>query len=110
MQIIVYSHLLLLRVVSIYGIVLVALHTCTWLILIDYSRHLSQHLPKSQATVPLSVQLSVPAREFKAQDVVLLPEDNMANVLTKLRAAMDAAGLEVDSFPPCEEFEVSIIR
>ncbi len=34
----------------------------------------------------------------------------MATVLTKLRGLMEAAGLEVTSFPACEEFELSIIR
>ncbi len=54
--------------------------------------------------------LSVPERDYVAPDVVLLPEDTMASVLGKLRGLMVGAGLEVASFPPCEDFEVSIIR
>ncbi|XP_064390593.1 E3 ubiquitin-protein ligase RNF10-like [Halichondria panicea] len=74
-----------------------------------YDRHLSQHLPRSPATVPVSVQLSVPDRDFIARDVVLLPEDTMATVLGKLRGLMEGAELEVETFPACEELELSII-
>ncbi len=34
----------------------------------------------------------------------------MATVLGKLRGLMEGAGLEVEGFPACEEFELSIIR
>ena len=73
-------------------------------------RHLTQHLPRSAATVPVSVQLSVPERNFIVKDVILLPEENMASVLTKLRSLMEEGGLEVQDFPTCEEFEVAIVR
>ncbi len=60
--------------------------------------------------MPVGVQLSVPQRDFIARDVILLPEDTMATVLGKLRGLMEGAGLEVEGFPACEEFELSIIR
>ena len=60
--------------------------------------------------MPVSVQLSVPDRDFIARDVILLPEDTMGAVLHKLRALMEEAGLEVEEFPACEDFELSIIR
>ena len=34
----------------------------------------------------------------------------MAAILKKLRSLMEKEGLEIVEFPPCNEFEISIIR
>ena len=72
-------------------------------------RYLTEHLPPP-STIPVNVTLSVPEKKFVATNVFLKPEENMAAILSKLRSLMDKEGLEIVEFPPCDEFEISIIR
>ena len=72
-------------------------------------RYLTEYLP-SPSTIPVTVSLSVPERQFLAPEVILRPEDSMAAVLKKLRSAMEESGMAIAEFPPCEEFAVSIIK
>ena len=72
-------------------------------------RYLTEHLPPP-STIPLNITLSVPQKNFIATDVLLKPEENMAIILKKLRSLMEKEGLEIVEFPPCNEFEISIIR
>jgi hypothetical protein len=74
-----------------------------------YDRYLTEYLP-SPSTIPVTVSLSVPERQFLAPEVILRPEDSMAAVLKKLRSAMEESGMAIAEFPPCEEFAVSIIN
>ena len=82
-------------------------NTCTHVI--GRHRYLTEHLPPP-STIPVNVTLSVPEKKFVAVDVLLKPEENMAAILNKLRSLMEKEGLEIVEFPPCNEFEVSIIR
>ena len=75
----------------------------------QFPRYLTEYLP-APSTIPVSVSLSVPERQFLAPEVVLRPEDNMEVVMKKLRSAMEEAGMAVAEFPPCEEFTISIIK
>ena len=72
-------------------------------------RYLTEYLP-SPSTIPVTVSLSIPERDFVVPEVVLRPDDSMATVVRKLRAAMEKAGMKVAEFPPCQDFTVSIIR
>ena len=74
-----------------------------------HCRYLTEHLPPP-STIPLNVTLSVPQKKFVATDVLLRPEENMDSILKKLRSLMDKEGLQIVDFPPCNEFEISIIR
>ena len=68
-----------------------------------------EHLPPP-STIPVNVTLSVPEKKFVANDVLLKPEENMAAILNKLRSLMEKEDMVIVEFPPCNEFEISIIR
>lgn len=74
-----------------------------------YHRYLTEHLPPP-STIPINVTLSVPEKKFVAEDILLRPEENMAAILKKLKSLMEKEGLQIVEFPPCNEFEISIIR
>jgi hypothetical protein len=73
-----------------------------------YDKYLTDYLP-SPSTIPVTVSLSVPERQFIAPEVVLRPDDSMAVVLRKLSSAMEEKGMMVVEVPACEDFTVSFI-
>lgn len=73
-----------------------------------YDRYLERNLP-SPSTLPIPVQLTVPQKNFVANDVIIKPSDTMDHVLKKLRSLMKEQNMDVIEFPPCVDLEISLL-
>jgi dephospho-CoA kinase len=74
-----------------------------------YDRYLERNLPSSD-TMPVTVKLSVPEKDFAVDDIIIKPSDTMGSILKKVEELMKGHNIEVVSFPPCEELQISLLR
>ncbi|XP_019852014.1 PREDICTED: E3 ubiquitin-protein ligase TRIM39-like [Amphimedon queenslandica] len=73
-----------------------------------YDRYLEKNLPAPD-TLPITVCLSVPEKNFTADDVILKPNETMDTILKKVEEMMKEKKMEVTKFPPCEELQISLL-
>lgn len=75
-----------------------------------YDRYLTQQLPRQPTTLPVTVTLSVPSKQFTAAGIIVQPDESMEDLCTRLYRLMEERNCNIVSFPPPNEMTMEIFQ
>ncbi|XP_065912286.1 uncharacterized protein [Dysidea avara] len=75
-----------------------------------YDRYLTQQLPSQPTTLPVTVTLKVPSKNFVAAGIIVQPDENMVDLCSRLYRLMEERNFNIVSFPPPSEMAMEIYQ